>query len=200
MITDLNVNCNTYNEKVVNNYSIIKYICPKCGAKHSLIKHCYYKRYCCFLDNNLKICEKQITILRVLCKGCSSTHAILPNNIIPYGTYDNLSIIHFLTEYFVYKQSVLSISQKYGIDYRTLYQFISKFMRFLYSLYIFLRVALGFTSDISDISGMLQVINKFPNGFFYQYFLYTKWIFMMTKFQNIIPNKIYIGVYFEPPT
>ena len=200
MINDLYINCNTYDKKVIKNNLIFTYICPKCGAKHSFIRHGYYQRNSCFFNNNFEICEKKLTILRLLCKGCLSTHAVLPGNVIPYGIYDNSSILHFLTQHFVYKRSVLSISKKYGISYQLIYEFIAKFTKFLYSLYFVLKVLVGFESEASDVSGMLQEINKFPSDFFSQYFFHTKWIFMMTKFQNISPREIYVGVQFKPPT
>lgn len=199
MILDSNTNCNTYDKKSIKNYSIITYTCPKCGAKHSLTVHGYYTRNCCFFDDNFKICEKKLLILRVRCKGCFSTHAILPGNIIPYGIYDNLSILHFLTQHFVFNQSVLNISEKYGISYQLVYNYISKFKAFLYSLYFFLKAFIGFDSDISDIAGMLKLINK-SKDFFYQYFFYTKWVFMMTRYHNILPRPVYVVIHSRPPT
>lgn len=51
-----------------------------CGHKYCLVKHGYYKR-------KLKLGFETIvlSILRVKCKSCGKTHAILPDNIVPYS-------------------------------------------------------------------------------------------------------------------
>lgn len=200
MINDLNVNINNYIEKIINNYPIFLYVCPKCGAKHSFIRYGYYQRYVCFFNEKFDICELRCTILRLRCKSCLSTHAVLPANIIPYKIYDRPLILHILTLHFVFEKSVLTISQKYNISYQQLYKFIEIFKSFLNSLYFVLRVVLGFTDDILNIHGMIEGMNKHFTDFSYQYYNNTKWIFLMTKFKDILPRPIYVGVYYKPPT
>jgi len=86
MIIDFNINFNTYKENILNKKSNFEYICPKCGAKHSFIRHSTYKRYISFVEDNT-LQEGTITIVRLKCTSCSSTHAILPKDIIPYHLY-----------------------------------------------------------------------------------------------------------------
>lgn len=51
-----------------------------CSQKGCLIKHGYYKR---FIKVYGKLCE--LKILRLICKSCGKTQAILPNWIVPYS-------------------------------------------------------------------------------------------------------------------
>ncbi len=200
MINDFTVSIKSYNEKIINGFSISWHICPKCGAKHSFIKHGYYDRNVCFFDHKFNLEESKITVLRLLCKSCNSTHAILPYDIIPYKIYDRNVIYHILTAHFVYKKSIENISQKYKISSRLICEFIRIFRIFLTSLFVFLKVFLGFSNEISDVSGMIILITKHTKDYLYQYYLHTKWIFLMNKFKDVLSKRIYVGVHFEPPT
>ena len=57
MIIDFDINYNNYTEKILNNYSIYTYTCPKCGAKHSFTRHASYERNICCFDANFEIIE-----------------------------------------------------------------------------------------------------------------------------------------------
>jgi hypothetical protein len=66
-----------------------------CGQKGHLIKHGYYYR---FVKIYGKLCK--LKILRLICKCCGKTQAILPNWIVPYSQVllkDFITVIqHFL--------------------------------------------------------------------------------------------------------
>lgn len=57
-----------------------KLLCT-CGRKGDLIKHGRYTRYI-----KVSLSSEPIKILRVLCKSCGKTHAILPEWLVPYST------------------------------------------------------------------------------------------------------------------
>ncbi len=75
---------------MINNLPLHKLECT-CRQKGNLIKHGYYERSIIF--------NSQLTslkILRVKCKSCGKTHAILPECIVPYSRIllnDHLEII-----------------------------------------------------------------------------------------------------------
>lgn len=83
------INQATYDVEIDKlNINIIK--CPKCHQCH-MVKHAYYSR---------KVKTKNgiisLIVLRVKCKECNSTHAILLSTIIPYSSIqykDQLRII-----------------------------------------------------------------------------------------------------------
>lgn len=63
-----------------------------CGRKGAFIKHGYYKR-----SIKVEINKNKIRVLRLKCKACSKTHAILPEWIVPYSQIsleDHVSIIN----------------------------------------------------------------------------------------------------------
>ena len=193
MIIDFDVNCNKYNDKILNNYTILSYTCPSCGAKHSFIRHACYERNLCFLDIFNNVHEEKMTILRLKCKSCGHTHAVLPNDVIPYCIYTCSYIINALTKYFEGKK-VLDICDNLNISFQLLYHFISRFLDFLDSCFIVLR-NLGIDNLTNNPHGVLSAISVFnkQGNFFKQYFFSTKWMFLMKNFQNILAPKIWIG-------
>ena len=75
-----------FKEITANNYkahtaclAIHELMCS-CGHKGCFVRHAYYRRL-------LKTKKGTITlnILRVKCKGCGRTHAILPELVVPYS-------------------------------------------------------------------------------------------------------------------
>lgn len=96
MITISSNKCNTFNQKnydeLIENLPFHKLTCS-CGRKGCLIKHGYYKR-------SIKVNGALITIkmLRVICKSCNKTHAVIPESIVPYSRIslkDQLEIINY---------------------------------------------------------------------------------------------------------
>ena len=68
----------SYN-KMINDLPFHNLTCT-CSQKGSLIKHGYYTR---FVKIYGELCK--LKILRLICKCCNKTHAILPDWIVPYS-------------------------------------------------------------------------------------------------------------------
>lgn len=68
--------------KIFKNKPINLQICEKCGATGNFKKHGWYKRYLVNIDGT-----KKIKIWRYRCVSCGTTHAIIPENVIPYKQY-----------------------------------------------------------------------------------------------------------------
>jgi hypothetical protein len=193
MLIDFTVNFNNYTEKILENYSILYYICPKCGAKHAFTRHGSYERNICYIDDLKNIVDRRIKILRVKCSSCNSTHAILPNDIIPYCIYSFSFIISVLTDYYSANHKISDICSNFSISFQILYMFISKFLIFLNSCTTLLRT-LGYAID-SQSDTVIATINNYQlnENFFYQYFFNSQWIFLMLKFKNVLPRPIFVG-------
>lgn len=99
MITQINKNFNEnnlenlitkYNEYCLNaNFTFFK--CPSCHCTGSIVRHGYYCRTIYINGIKYRIC-----ILRIKCKKCGKTHAVLPSFVIPYiqlSIYDVVKII-----------------------------------------------------------------------------------------------------------
>ena len=71
----------------VKKISYLLLVCPKCKTVGLFHRHAVYSRY---LFNNT---EEYITIQRVRCESCGSTHALLPDIIIPYRYFSSPFII-----------------------------------------------------------------------------------------------------------
>ena len=77
-----------------------------CGQKGQLIKHGYYNR-------SIKTSEGmyKLSILRIRCKCCFKTHAILPSFIVPYSQilyHDQVAIIHAYLKHRSFEPIMLS--------------------------------------------------------------------------------------------
>lgn len=84
-----NINQEKYDE-IINNLDFNRLICPKCS--HSdLIIHGYYTRRL-----KTKIGTIYLRIIRVICKACGSTHALLLSCLVPYSSIDLESHIRII--------------------------------------------------------------------------------------------------------
>ena len=197
MIIDFTVDFNNYGEKILNNYSFFYYTCPKCGAKHSFTRHGSYERNVCFIDNYHNVSEEKICILRLKCSSCDSTHAVLPNDVIPYCIYSASFVIEVLSKYYSENNKVSNICSLFSISFQLIYSFISKFIGFLTSSFSVLR-NLGY--EISCIPNkVISTINLYNqnNSFLCIYIFRTQWAFLMRKFHNILSPPIYIGSFYQ---
>ena len=84
MITLYYENNNTFTQdtydKIIDQTDLMTLKCPSCKHSGCLIKHARYSRT--FRMSNSAV---TINIVRVLCKECGHTHAILLCNFIPYS-------------------------------------------------------------------------------------------------------------------
>ena len=84
-----NINQEKYDE-IINNLDFNRLICPKCN--HSdLIIHGYYERRL-----KTRIETIYLRIVRVVCKTCGSTHALLLSCLVPYSSIDLKSHIRII--------------------------------------------------------------------------------------------------------
>ena len=79
-VSDFNPKLDDY-EKIIINLEVKQLKCPNCGSC-DMERHGYYKRY--IIINGIKY---PIRILRIRCKECGKTHAVLPSFVVPYLHY-----------------------------------------------------------------------------------------------------------------
>lgn len=95
--------------------------CPCCGAAHSCSIFAYYNRQLIDIrDRN--VVEDSLCVPRLLCSQCESTHAVLPDPIIPYGRHSLFFILHVLAARNLHCCPVEKLCETYGISERTLYR------------------------------------------------------------------------------
>lgn len=62
------------------------------------------------------------------CGSCGHTHAILPDEIIPYSTYSLRFILRVLAAYYLGSQTVEELCQRYAISASMLYEWKRLFL------------------------------------------------------------------------
>jgi hypothetical protein len=102
--------------------------CPSCGARHSCSNFAFYPRNIISYDEGSVVCNI-ISVPRVECSSCDSTHAILPDILIPHGSYSLSFILKVLRAYFLGKRTVVSLCSHFQISVSTLYAWIHLFKK-----------------------------------------------------------------------
>jgi len=192
MIIENSIKSKDYKEK---NIDVSNYKCPVCGARHSMIRHAYYKRNVITFNNN-EFIYLDLKILRVKCKSCNSTHAILPGDIIPYKQFNYSSFIAILEKYFSNGLSSYELSKQYKISFQTIYSFINTFLSFKEDTFVTLKI-LKLADDLFRVlpSKLMKLIrtNFTFNEFAFEFSKYNNWPFLMTKFQIATTRSITVG-------
>ena len=94
--------------------------CPKCGAKGMLSDHGDYGRGLTSFEGG-KIVDASLRVSRLYCPSCESTHALLPDIVVPYSTYSLLLMLAALIAYFERAMAVEKICAHFGIAVSTIY-------------------------------------------------------------------------------
>ena len=101
--------------------------CPKCRAKGDFTKHAYYDRNIIVYQDGV-IKEDKLRILRLRCQSCKTTHALLPDAIIPYHIYTANVILEALKDKYNLRK-IKDICKKYAISFQLLYAWIRRFIQ-----------------------------------------------------------------------
>ncbi len=110
----------------MDNFQVDKATCPNCGAKHNCTFFSSYSRNMITFENSSNTCHN-IVITRVFCNSCSRTHAILPDNLIPYGSYSLSFILTVLRAYFLGPKTITILCDYFQISISTLYGWVNLF-------------------------------------------------------------------------
>lgn len=102
-------------------------VCPACGSKGNCIPHAGYKRSLINFEGG-KVVYGCVKIKRVRCASCGHTHAILPDYIIPYTTYNLLFILRVLCAHFLGSETVEQLCRRFSISSSMLYQWKALFL------------------------------------------------------------------------
>lgn len=199
MIIDFNVSIWEYSEKIFNNEKLIftnKYRCPKCHSIGNYSVYGSYIRNIVYKDES-GIKNEKTTILRVFCESCNTTHAILPNDVIPYGIYSFSFIMKLLSLHLVDNVSVLKIAKDFHISFELIYGYIKRFKLFLATIVLVIRTllitSLTFESNVSEIISEIESLKKLNIKFLSEYCHQIKGIVFLVRGQNSFTRKIYIG-------
>ena len=136
MIIDYSLSFKDYEEKILNFYGEWSYPCPSCQAKRWNRHGGYLRHFIVLCDGNLV--DEQLSILRLLCRSCKHTHAILPSECISWGLYSICTLLEIL-ETFLEVQSITKTSAQYNLSWQCIYWFLQKLSVYSSSLELLFR-------------------------------------------------------------
>ena len=85
------------------------------------IKHASYERSLVSFEKGRVVFPRQL-VLRVICTSCQHTHAILPDVIIPYGSYSLSFNLHLMKEYYFHYLTVEKLCDRFCLSISTFYR------------------------------------------------------------------------------
>ena len=152
MVIDFNYSFKDY-DSILNFYGIWDYECPNpaCGAKnHPMRRHATYGRSLILWD--LETCalrEERMTVLRLKCCSCGTTHAVLTGDMIPFFIYSIQAFLALVCLCLEPVGSVLKTEEKTDVSYQLLYRFLRIFHEYAKRLALLLRL-LGMWDEASQ--------------------------------------------------
>ena len=148
---------------VYSNLNIHLLICSHCRAKFNCTFFSSYTRNIITFENGLNTCHT-VSITRVICNSCNHTHAILPDHLIPFGSYTLSFVLKVLRAYFLGSKTITYLCDFFQIAISTLYEWIRLFKEQKH-------IWLGILNDavISEVSFIDDILcSSKPVSSFYQ--------------------------------
>jgi len=98
-------------------------VCPLCGCRGEMRVHAYYDRSRIeFIDG--RPVKVSLCICRLICRQCKrpSSHAVLPDPVIPYSRHSLFFILRVLAEHALRLRSVEPICEIFDISLKTFFR------------------------------------------------------------------------------
>ena len=139
-------------------------------------RHAAYERGLILWDpETCGLKEERMTVLRLICCSCGTTHAVLTRDMIPFSVY---SIQVFLALFCLCMEpegSVLKTEEKTGVSYQLLYRFLGIFQEYAERLSLFLRLEGMWDGQSQPLDSQLLSLLKeqpppWPGSRFFAYF------------------------------
>lgn len=100
--------------------------CPKCGAVGRFSRIRPYRRSMVSAENGSRS-DTQLIVPRFRCDSCGCTHALLPDSLIPFGSYSLRFVLTVLLAYLCRSNTVVDFCDHWQIAVSTLYGWIHLF-------------------------------------------------------------------------
>jgi transposase-like protein len=113
--------------KSVGAFRLHKEPCPICAATGTLAPYGDYTRYLVSFEDG-QVVARSVKPARFRCASCQSTHALLPDILIPYSPYSMRFRLIVLTAYFERETTVAAICERFAISVSTLYDWAKHFL------------------------------------------------------------------------
>ena len=100
--------------------------CPKCGAVGRLSPIRPYRRFMVSAEHGSRS-DTELIVPRFRCGSCGCTHALLPDSLIPFGSYSLRFVLTVLLAYLNRSDTVADFCDHWQIAVSTLYGWIHLF-------------------------------------------------------------------------
>ena len=138
--------------------------CPNCGAIGLLSGHGDYCRYLTSFENG-EVIDYLVRPERFLCNSCNTSHALLPDIVVPYCKYSLLFVLAALIAYFERTETVAETCDRFGISVSTIYAWKKRIAAhkdlMLGALISRKTPALAFLSDLTGGAGLSDALRMF---------------------------------------
>lgn len=162
--------------ELCKNLNIKDIECNNCHSKHCQ-KHGYYERYYLITSDDLKNENNKVKILRVKCTECQHTHAILPEEIVPYQQYSLIFIVTALVLHYVQNKSIRKVCSLLDINERTFFKWAKTFKK---QLIIYLGILSSLTFSFKNELIRFCSYSKYVRDFGADFLRKTDRVFMQT--------------------
>jgi ribosomal protein S27AE len=142
--------------------------CPRCGASGKLSPYGSYAGWLVSIDG-ASVNADRVRKLRFECSSCGTTHALLPDILIPHSQYSVRFKLTVLIAYFERKETVVTICEGFGIAVSTIYEWKKLFLT---HKKLFLGIILGRKAPaLAFLSGLTgrACLSDGLRGFFRRY-------------------------------
>lgn len=134
MINVFNENFNTNLKKTThdcilgyeNTLNFNNLVCPYCESRELVSYGSYQRNVISFGEDHL--IARLLTVKRVYCKSCKTTHALLPDFIIPYKQYSMPLIITIIT--YLKEHTLLKTEEYFNININVIKSMYHQYLKF----------------------------------------------------------------------
>jgi len=134
-------------QRFMKNFRPEQEACPFCGASGSCQIHGYYERSLIGFCDGRPVYDR-IRVMRLICRSCRHTHAVLPDFIIPYAQYSLDFVIRVLHAHLDSSATVREICERFAITPAILYSWKALYLEHR-------KLALGVLTAAVEIPGKL---------------------------------------------
>ena len=161
--------------------------CPKCGNKHLVPMQSSYSRNVIFKIKNILI-KLNITIPRLICDNCASTHSILPCFCLPFKQYSKQAILEIVAQ--ADKTSTQTVADELDIESKQVRRFVNLFDSFKNDIFLLYQMYPSkFSKKLDNNSTVNIIIKSLSVEFEEMYFREFRKIYLYIKNRR----RIYIG-------
>lgn len=153
--------------------------CPKCGNAHLESMQTSYTRKIIFKIENLLI-KLNITVPRLKCKNCGSTHAVLPDFCVPFKQYSKPAIVEIASE--ASAKNTQTVANSLDIDEKQVRRFVNVVNNSKDKILLISNIYPDkFKEKIDNTSKLYNIISAIPIDFNEIYFNEFRSIFLYEK-------------------